>query len=686
MSEFLLFVLLGLGVGALIAGLGLSLVLSYRGSGVVNLGVGAVAMLGAYVFYDLKTVGAFLLPPIPFAPHTISVGGPWSTGPAFVVAVAVCAFTGMLFDVVVLRRLRGAAPLAKLLASLGLLITLQAIAVLRFGTNGQSAPAVFAENAGDSVTLFGQSIPDDRFILTGIVIVAALVLHVVYKRTRFGLATRAAAEDETKAMLVGLAPNSLSLINTVLAFTVAGALGVLVAPITQLDPTTITLSVVPAMAAFLFARFTSFGTVVVAGLLMGVIESLVTYFSSKPWFPSSGGIPIPGVSELVFFLAIVAAMFLRGSKLPERGTLTEARLPPAPSARRIALPGLGIAGVAIVALLVLPYDFRQAEITTVIGTVICLSLVVVTGLVGQISMVQVGLAGITGFIVSKLAVHAGIGFPLGPIIGTLAATAVGLVLAIPALRVRGVNLAIVSLGAALALQEFVFANATIGGGISGSPVPAPHLLGLDLGPLASFPINDASPPSPVFGFLCVVVALGIGLLVASLRRSTLGQRMLAVRSNERAAAGAGINIRATKLQAFAIASATAGVAGALYAYDYGSVTADNFSVVTALTVVAFAYLGGITTVSGAIVGGLVITDGLAIHAGNVFLGIPVAYQELIAGLALIQTIMFNPRGVAGTVVEVVGRRLRTIRSGPAESLGAPAPSAPAEETKEVAHS
>lgn len=674
MSEFFLFVLLGFGLGALIAGLGLSLVLSYRGSGVINLGIGAIAMLGAYVFFDLRTAGELLLPPIPFAPHTISLGGPWATGPAFLVSILVCAFTGALWDIVVLRRLRGSSPLAKLLASLGLLLTIQAIMVLRFGTSGQSAPPVFSEGPSDSVRLFGQSVPNDRFILAGTVILCGAVLWGLYRYSRFGLATRAAAEDETKAMLVGLPPNRLSLINSVLSFTVAGALGVLVAPMIQLDPTTIALSVVPALAAALFARFTSFGLVVAAGLGMGVIESLVTYLSSKPWFPQSAGVPLPGVSQLLFFLVIVIAMFLRGAKLPERGMLTEARLPPAPRARLILGPALGLAALAIAGLLLFPFDFRQAEITSLIGAMVCLSLVVTTGFVGQISIVQVGLAGIAGFVVAKLAEHAGIGFPLGPAIGVIGATAAGVIVASSALRVRGVNLAIVTLAAALALQEFVFANPTVGGGNTGTPVPAPHLFGLNLGPQAAFPINDLTPPSPGFGLVCVAALVVLGVLVAAVRRSVLGQRMLAVRSNERAAAAAGVNVRSIKLTAFAISAAIAGVAGALDAYNLGSVSANDFGVVSALSFVAFAYLGGITTVTGAIIGGLLVTQGVAIQAGNSLFGIPVAYQELVAGLLLIETIMFNPAGIAGTLGAALRRRRGPLR-GPASAEAVTAVSA-----------
>jgi branched-chain amino acid transport system permease protein len=310
---------------------------------------------------------------------------------------------------------------------------------------------------------------------------------------------------------------------------------------------------------------------------------------------------------------------------------------------------------------VLPFDFRQALINSLIGIVVCLSLVVTTGFVGQISIVQVGLAGISGFIVSKLAVNTGIGFPLGALIGAAAATGVGLVTAVSALRVRGVSLAIVTLAAGVALQDFAFANPTFGGGESGAPVPPPHLFRLDLSPRAGFPVNGDTLPSPVFGFVCAVAAVVLGMTVAALRRSSLGQRMLAVRSNERAAAGVGIDVRAVKLIAFGISSAIAGIAGALYAYNFGSVTESRFGVVTALIFVAFAYLGGITTVSGAVVGGLLATEGVVAHAINDWFGVPVNYQVLVAGLLMIATIVLSPEGIAGAAAVGLRRLAATTR-------------------------
>src|SRR5580704_7756697 len=147
--------------GALVGGLSLGLVLNYQGAGVPNFAIGAVAMLGAFEFYSLKQLGEVFIP-LPGVP-LVHAGSPWPTWAAFVVALLVCALVGVLFDVLVLGRLRTSSPLAKLVASLGLLLTLQAIAVQQFGVGGQSAPAVIPENSSDVLHVFGSAVPYDRF-------------------------------------------------------------------------------------------------------------------------------------------------------------------------------------------------------------------------------------------------------------------------------------------------------------------------------------------------------------------------------------------------------------------------------------------------------------------------------------------------------------------------------------------
>jgi branched-chain amino acid transport system permease protein len=626
-QQILLFSLLGLGSGALIAGIALGVVLTYRGSGIINLATGGMAMLGGYAFWALRVD---LL-------H-------WSAPPALIASLLIAMAVGALTELVAFRPLRTAAPLAKLVSSLGVLLVLQASMLLAFGTTSQPEPTVLPQN---TVKVFSAVIPIDRFILTGIVIVLAAALAALYRFTRFGLATRAASENEVVAMLGGLSPNRLSMLNTLLASLIAGGIGILAASITQLDTSTLPLQIVPALAAALLARFTSFGIACAAGIALGIIDSLIQYVTSLSWFPTSGGTALPGVYELAVFLLIVLFMYLRGARLPSRGELVEQRLPEAPRPQRLAITAPAIALVCAVALVVLPFDFREALINSMIGALIALSLVVITGFVGQISVLQLTLAGVSGFTISHLAVNAGIAFPLAPLLGAGTALVLGLITAASALRVRGVSLAVVTLAAVVAIANFGFTNTTWGGGQTGSPVPEPRLLGLDLGPRAGFRGLDGNLPSPVFGWLVLAVTVALCVLVGVLRRGTLGQRMLAVRSNERAAAAAAIDPGRIKLIAFGISSVIAGLAGALYAYNFGSVSADRFDPFTALSLIAFAYAGGITLISGAVFAGLISTQALFPYALDKWFGINGNWFLLFGGAILIITLIQNPEGVAG---------------------------------------
>jgi branched-chain amino acid transport system permease protein len=654
MEQIILFMLFGLGPGSLIAALAIGIVLFYRGRGVINVATGAVAMVAAFVFYGLRTGGYLFLPPF-----KIPLDRTLQTLPAFAITIAVCVVLGMLLEILVHRPLRNTSPLAKLVASVGVLLTFQAMVVLQFGSSGQRAPEVISS---DPVAVFGLNVPGDRLVLAAIVIGVAVVLSVVYRRTRFGLSTRAVAENEVLAGYAGLAADRVSMVNTLLGVTLVGVLGVLVAPLSQLDATGISMAVVPALGAALLARFTSFGVAVAAGLLMGVLQSLVTYASVQSWFPKSDGIPMPGISELLFFIIIVLALLWRGGAIPARGSLIEQRLPAAPKPTRTLIPTATLGVLAALALVYLPPDFRQPTINSLIGILVCLSLVVTTGFVGQISLMQIGLGGVAGFTVSKLAIETGIGFPIGPLLAVGLSTVVGLAFALPAVRVRGVNLAIVTLAGAVALEKFVFQNSAVGGGLVPSLVPAPELFGINLGPQAAFPLGDGKLPSPVFGFVCLAAVIGCAHLVFAVRRGDIGRRMLAVRSNERAATAAGLPVTGVKLAAFGISSFIAGIAGVLYSYGFGSVTSSRFGLLVALAFVAFAYLGGITSVMGAVVGGLLVTQGLAAQAINDWFGISPDYQLVVAGLALVLTIVTNPEGIVGGVSKLT-KRVKQRRAG-----------------------
>jgi branched-chain amino acid transport system permease protein len=643
-SEVIGFLLLGIGSGALISGVGMGVVLSYRGAGVINLAVGAIAMAAGYFFWAI-TAGEFASIP---------------TVPAVILTLLFSALVGVLFEVLVVRPQRSATPLAKLIAALGVLLALQAAVILAFGQAARPQPGILPSG---NVIISGVPVAWYNFIIAAILLVITVVLVVVYRWTRFGLGTRAAAENQAHAMFIGLSPDRLSLVNTLMMSVMMGVVGLLSASITEVDPQTLPLLIVPGLVAAMFGRFTGFGTTFVTGILIGMGESLLLYASTLSWFPTNGGpgIPIPGAQELLIFLVLVVAMFFRAGKIPSRGDVLERRLPAAPAPRAPARSALIYGAVGAVALFVLPGGFRAALITSLISAVLLLSLVIVTGFLGQVSVVQLALGGVAGFAVSHFATNFGIGFPAAPIVGVLLAAFLGLLCGIPALRVRGVSLAVVTLAAAVAIENFGFANTTWGGGVTGSGVPAPSLFGFNFGPNASLHGLDGAEPSPLFGWFVLIVLVLVGLLVCNLRRSGLGQDMLAVRANERAAAAAGINVRYTKLLGFVLSAAVAGVGGALLAYNYGSITADSYDTITALALIAFAYISGITTVPGAIWGGLIFIGSISAFALQDWFGIQGEWFTLLGGMLLILTLVQRPEGVATATFYGARPSLRALR-------------------------
>jgi branched-chain amino acid transport system permease protein len=241
-----------------------------------------------------------------------------------------------------------------------------------------------------------------------------------------------------------------------------------------------------------------------------------------------------------------------------------------------------------------------------------------------------------------------------------------------------------------AIENFGFGNAAWGAQATGSPVSPLHVFGLNLSPTAAFRGIDGKVPSPVFGFVVLVMLILLSLLVAAVRRGTIGQKMLAVRSNERAAAAAGIDVRRVKLTAFMVSAFIAGVCGALYAYNFGTVSADLFGTVNSLVIIAYAYFGGITMITGALFAGLGATQGIIPQAFQTWWGLSGNWALLIGAVGLLVTLVGNPDGVAGTAYwkrrakakqRALGRRFPG--AGPASVMDVPDQRAPTSATTSV---
>jgi ABC-type branched-subunit amino acid transport system ATPase component/ABC-type branched-subunit amino acid transport system permease subunit len=368
-------------------------------------------------------------------------------------------------------------------------------------------------------------------------------------------------------------------------------------------------------------------------------------------------------------------LFWREARIPGRGEVLERRMPEAPRPQHLWRSALIFGGAAAVLLVVFPYDFRNALINTLIGILMALSLVLITGYVGQISVVQLGLSGAAGFTVSHAFTNWGITFPLAALAGIAVAVVIGIITAFSAVRVRGVSLAVVTLAGAVALENFGFQNASWGQNPAGSAVPELKWFGLDLGTNNAFRGIDGNKPSPVFGWVVLICCVLLCVAVGYIRRGRLGQQMLAVRSNERAAAAAAINPRTVKLYAFTIAAFIAGVAGVLYAYNFGTMSADAFDPVTALSLIAFAYAGGITLISGAVFAGLISAQAMIPYALDKWFGLNGTWFLLFGGVILIFTLIQNPSGVAGDIYRRLHKRPLPRGGGPSAPDVAPRPAA-----------
>jgi ABC-type branched-subunit amino acid transport system permease subunit len=539
------------------------------------------------------------------------------------------------------------------------MLALQAIAVLNYSTFAVSSPPILPSSPVHVASLL---VPSDRLYLAGLTVLVGFALAAIYRFTRFGLVTRAAVENERGAALLGHSASRIAAYNWVLATVLAAAAGILILPITTLNPGTYTLFIVPALGAALLGRFSSFSIVVIAGLVIGMLQSeLVKLQTVWTWLPQQGlqdGLP---------FVIIMLAMVLLARRLSARGQITDVHNPAVGRPQRPAVTAAGCVMVGIVALLVANTDYRSAIISSLITACVCLSVVIITGYVGQISLAQNALAGISAFMLVHIAHGWGIGFPLGLILAALCAVVVGLLVGLPAVRVRGVNLAVTTLATAAALDALVFNNSHFSGGFTGLNVRPPHLFGIDLEP---------SPSGVVFGIVVLVIVVGMGLLVARLRNGPLGRAFLAVRSNERAAASIGIDVARTKLFAFAIAAFIAGIGGGLLAYQQQNINSASFTLWTSLTILAITYVGGVGRITGAIAAGVLLASNgvMPTLLDNLFnFG---QYQALIAGVALTLTAVANPDGIT----QEMGRGLTQLRTGVLRRVrgrGQPAPLAEA---------
>lgn len=622
MTTFLQFAVLGVAAGAVYALLACGLVVIYRGAGILNLAHGAYAMVGAFWFYQMRSIWG-----LPFAG-------------AFASSVLLAAVLGALTHLIILRRLRNASGVVRLIASLGILSVLEGAVLIIKG------PAVFivTPSLPQSVHHFGRiSVPTSTVVLLIIAGAAVAVLELVASRTRFGLATSAVAENERGAAALGWSPDTVATATWSVGCGLAAAAGILIVPSIGLQATSLTLIVIAAMAAALLGNFSSFYLTLVAGLVIGIAQSEMSQYA------------IPGLADSVPFIATMLILVLRGSRLPVRGQVA-AKLPKLGSGIPKYRTLLAVTAILLVLMgTVFPGGLNAAVGQQAAVGLVLLSIVVLTGYAGQLSLGQFALAGLGALIAGRVAQELHWQFELVLLAGTLGAAVVGGIFAFPALRTRGVSLAVVTLGLGLCVQEVVLFNTDVIGGQNGTPVGTPSLFGWDVGYI-DHPARYAS--------MTVVVFVLAGLAVANIRRSRAGRRLVAIRANERAASALGISVLESKVFAFMLSSGIAGLGGVLIGFQGPSVVYSGFDPMSSINAVGYGVIGGLGYASGPVAGSGLASGGIGSYILDQF-GSLDYWLILVGGLVTLQILIQNPNGLieAGGMADPVSRYvIRKLRA------------------------
>ena len=616
-------VVLGLVTGLTYGLLGIGLSLVYRTSRVINFAHGEIGALPAVV--------------VP----VLVINHGWSYWLALPLALAGAAALGATTERVVIRRLQRAPRLIVLVATIGVAQILL-VANLLIPREGALAGSTYPVPFDFSFTIGTYVVTPGQLLILLVVPLAAAAITYFLGRTRLGMASRAAAENREAALLSGVPVNRVSLLMWTIVGLSAGVSAVLAGP-TQPLLTQVALGpslMVRALAAAMIGGLVRLPAVFVGGIAIGVLESVIAFNH-----------PTGGVLELVLFVVIVGSLLVRrdlGQKA--RGSEESswslagavrslpravAEHPRVQMARRSALA----TALLFAALLPLSLDNSQLVLaaSVVLFALMGTSLVVLTGYAGQVSLGQFALVGL-GAVVGGRVLQ--LGYP--PWMGVLYATAAGgvaaLLVGLPALRIRGLYLAVTTLAFAVAAGSWLFGQdwlVAVEGDRTSLTIPRPVLFGVDLQQTRNY------------YWLCLAVFVVVAAMVVRLRRTGLGRAMVAVRDNEPAAATVSVSPRRVRLVAFVISGMIAALGGYFYGGLLVTFGSGTFSPVESLNLLAMVVFGGITSVTGALLGALWVQGIPYLFGSNIGL--------LSSGAGLLVVLLVFPGGLASLAFRVRDR-------------------------------
>lgn len=635
MTELLQFTLFGLMLGCIYAIASMGLVLTYTVTGVFNFAHGAVGMIAAFGYYELHVE------------HDVP------TPLALLLVVGVLAPLAGIAAERLMRRFQGASYATSLVVTVALTVGLLGIAQKFFPpSEPRNAPYLLGDHR---FTIASVPISYDRIAQVAVAILVAVGLRFLLFSTALGARMRAVVDDPELARLNGVQPAPVARYSWMIGFGLAALGGVLFSAGTNLNAIVLTLLVLNAYGAAMIGRLTSLPMTFAGALLLGLCQEL----PNVSWLWPDGDVfsrvrlAIPGL-----FL-VLAVLFVPSFRL-SAGRVVGRNQPAVPTLPRAAVWGVGLVGAVALLANLGPDDLQGHLVQALVMGTIALSLVALTGLSGQISLTQYLFLGIGAFVAGKVLSGDSVA---GMLLGGLVAAVLGVIVALPSARLRGLHLALSTFGFALIGREAILADPRIFG-LSGIRVGRPDVLGLST-------TSDAA-----FATWCAVVFAVLGILIVAVRRSWFGRQLTAMRDSELAAATLGLPVRWTKVAIFAFSAFIAGCAGSLFGGLNNTVDGSQFEPVNSLVILLFAFVGGITTISGALVAGSLFA--LLSYAQGEFPELAGVVFLAVAAAAI--GLGREPDGIAGLVLSIGRRRPRlSIRRRPgAERQTAPMVGRPAE--------
>ena len=614
-------VLQGAPPGTVYALIALGFVLTYKTSGVFNLAFGAQAYVSAVVYYKLHTEND------------------WAIVPAFLIAVVLLApLIGLLLEGLVFRHLRTAPAVAKLVVTIGLTLALPNLVSLFLDVQSTVPPEGIVPDGGSVFYEVFHTYFFSRNELTQMVVavVAIVALGALFRYSAIGLRMRAVVESPRMAELNGIASDRVSAVAWALSSFFAGLAGVLIAPkFNTLAAGDFFNLVIVAIAAAAVGRLVSLPRAALGGLGLGILIALFNTFVPKwattmTWLRPIQDNLTPAIPFIVLFGVLV---FDRRLQQTREATDPLSGVDPPPQAVQVVavdprrtmivriVNTVLISGILLVVFTRADAAWTHRITEAVALATIFLSITVITGMAGQISLCQGTFAAIGAFTTYQLAERWGTSTFTGAFVGALLAAGIAALLSLPLRRLSGIWVAIATLAFAYFFDSVMVKFSWVGGDVSAATVPSPVI-----GPW------DMSADKSLLVLMLIVLALA-ATAVMQLKAGSIGQKLRALRGSEVAARSIGISPARSRLVAFATSGFLAGLGGALLAIHQGQVNyTNNFTPFGDLFWLVLVVTAGASLVSGAIVGASLFVLFNAVVLQGTFLGWILRDPERIPGI------------------------------------------------------